>query len=91
MFGFFDVTWRLLKLTEALICIAVSTQAQAKAVAEAEARRRAEEEARKAAARAASVRPDAAAMRQARTCAPFFLLLFFGLAESLLKLFTLQI
>ena len=40
-------------------------QAQAKAAAEAEARRRAEEEARKAAARAAAVRPDAAAMRQA--------------------------
>ena len=42
-----------------------ATQAQAKAAAEAEARRRAEDEARKAAARAAAVRPDAAAIRQA--------------------------
>ena len=40
-------------------------QAQAKAAAEAEARRRAEDEARKAAARAAAVRPDASAIRQA--------------------------
>lgn len=46
-----------------------ATQAQAKAAAEAEARRRAEDEARKAAARAAAVRPEAAAIRQASNLA----------------------